>query len=228
MYYDNHQIDRKCIFEDKARLMLITNRNERYTEFDQAKMFFEAGGYWVQLRMKEGLKGDTVKAVVELTYAAILDRIVSINDDVAIAREYGAWGVHLGKEDMPIAEAVDYIRNYRPFEPCQIGATANTFEEIRQAVEDGARYIGLGPFRHTDTKKKLSPVLGLEGYRAIIARCAEEKLYIPIFAIGGIRIEDVGPLMETGINGIAVSGAIVNADDPVLETKRFLEEISKY
>lgn len=229
MYYDHYQIDCKCLFEGKARLMLITNRNEQHTEYNQARMFFEAGGHWVQLRMKDGLKAETVEAVIELREAAILDRIVSINDDVAIACKYGAWGVHLGKEDMPVAEAAEYIRNNcHIFDPCVIGATANTFEDIRQAVENGAGYIGLGPFRHTDTKKKLSPVLGLEGYRKIIARCIEEELYIPIFAIGGIRLEDVGPLMETGVNGIAVSSAIVNTDDPAHETKRFLEEISKY
>ena len=51
---------------------------------------------------------------------------------------------------------------------------------------------------------------------------------IPIFAIGGITLEDVGPLMETGITGIAVSGAIINASDPVEETHRFIEEINKY
>lgn len=228
MYYDNDPRLSRCIFEEDSRLMLITNRNERYAEYDQAKMFFDAGGQWVQLRMKDGLNGETVKAVIRLANEAIVGRIVSINDDVAIASKYGAWGVHLGKEDMSVAEAYDFIYNYRPFDSCVIGATANTFEDIRQAVEDGASYIGLGPFRYTETKKKLSPLLGLEGYREIIARCIEEKLYIPIFAIGGIRLEDVGPLMETGINGIAVSGAIVNADDPALETKRFLKEINKY
>ena len=74
----------------------------------------------------------------------------------------------------------------------------------------------------------MSPILGLEGYRKIIAQCKEAGIDIPIFAIGGITLEDVGPLMETGITGIAVSGAIINAPDPVEETRRFIEEINKY
>lgn len=228
MYYDPYEINCRCLFDGDDRFMLITNRNERYTEYEQAEMFFEAGGHWVQLRMKDSLNLETANAVVRLTYKAILDRIVTINDNLYIAQKSLSWGVHLGKKDMPVAEARDLIHNGHPFQPCVIGATANTFEDIRQVVEDGADYIGLGPFRHTDTKKNLSPVLGLEGYRKIIARCIEEKIYIPIFAIGGIRVEDVGPLMETGINGIAISGAIINAADPAKETRRFLDEIKKY
>ena len=104
----------------------------------------------------------------------------------------------------------------------------NTFEDIRLAVERGASYIGLGPYRFTGTKKNLSPILGLDGYRKIIAQCKEAGIDIPICAIGGITLEDVGPLMETGITGIAVSGAIINASDPVEETRRFIEEINKY
>ena len=105
---------------------------------------------------------------------------------------------------------------------------ANTFEDIEHAVGQGASYIGLGPFRYTETKKKLSPVLGLEGYRKIVQQCKEAGYKIPIFAIGGICLEDVAPLMETGITGIAVSGAIIHADDPVEETRRFINEINKY
>ena len=59
-------------------------------------------------------------------------------------------------------------------------------------------------------------------------RLKEAVIDIPIFAIGGITLEDVGPLMETGITGIAVSGAIINAPDPVEETRLFIEEINKY
>ena len=115
-----------------------------------------------------------------------------------------------------------------PGETFYIGATANTFEDIEHAVGQGASYIGLGPFRYTETKKKLSPVLGLEGYRKIVQQCKEAGYKIPIFAIGGICLEDVAPLMETGITGIAVSGAIIHADDPVEETRRFINEINKY
>lgn len=112
--------------------------------------------------------------------------------------------------------------------PFFIGATANTFEDIRQAVAAGASYIGLGPYRFTETKKKLSPILGLEGYRKIVRQCEEANFQIPIFAIGGILLADVAPLMETGIHGIAVSGAIIQAPDPAEATRKFLNELNKY
>ena len=141
----------------------------------------------------------------------------------------GATAVHLGKEDITVAEAWKKADELLyPDENFYIGATANTFEDISRAIKQGASYIGLGPFRHTETKKKLSPVLGLEGYQKIIQQCKDAGYNIPIFAIGGICLEDVGALMQTGITGIAVSGAIINADDPVEETRRFINEINKY
>ena len=133
------------------------------------------------------------------------------------------------EEDIPVSEAWKKTDEFLTSdETFYIGATANTFEDIKRAVEQGASYIGLGPFRHTETKKKLSPVLGLEGYQKIIQQCKDAGYNIPIFAIGGICLEDVGALMQTGITGIAVSGAIINADDPVEETRRFINEINKY
>ena len=89
-----------------------------------------------------------------------------LDDHVELVRELNADGVHLGKLDMPVAEArrllgPEYL----------IGATANTFEDIERGAGQGADYIGLGPFRFTQTKRNLSPVLGLEGYRTIMERC---------------------------------------------------------
>ena len=112
--------------------------------------------------------------------------------------------------------------------PLLVGATANTFRDIQWAVSQGASYIGLGPFRFTETKKKLSPILGLEGYKRIIEQCEQAGIRIPIFAIGGITIDDVPSLMRTGVTGIAISGAIINAEDPVKTTQQFIETINSY
>ena len=148
-------------------------------------------------------------------------------DEVSMAIQGGCSWIQLRMKDGIYEDTVlrDKLDSNAIF---YIGATANTFEDIRLAVERGASYIGLGPYRFTGTKKNLSPILGLDGYRKIIAQCKEAGIDIPIFAIGGITLEDVGPLMETGITGIAVSGAIINAPDPVEETRRFIEEINKY
>lgn len=212
------------------RLMLITHRTERYTELDEIRMALEGGCSWVQLRMKEGMDRETVRAAKELCDNEKGRPVVfCVNDHIGIALECGATACHLGKKDTPVDVAWEMAQDrLAPDRPFYIGATANTFEDIRLAVARGASYIGLGPYRFTGTKKNLSPILGLEGYRKIIAQREEAGMDIPIFAIGGITLEDVGPLMETGITGIAVSGAIVGAPDPAEETRRFIEAINKY
>ncbi len=211
------------------RLMFITHRTSRYTEAEEVKMVLDGGCSWVQLRMKENMNIFTAREIGQLINMHTTPCVYCINDNIKIALRCGATAVHLGKEDIPVSEAWKKTDEFlTPDETFYIGATANTFEDIKRAVEQGASYIGLGPFRHTETKKKLSPVLGLDGYRRIIQQCKEAGYNIPIFAIGGICLEDVGALMQTGITGIAVSGAIINADDPVEETRRFINEINKY
>lgn len=224
------------VFEGNQRLMFITHRTEKYTEYDEVKMAVEGGCTWIQLRMKDTMNRKTVVDISYLCYDKLDTSyyinpkiIYCINDNLEIALECGGTALHLGKEDLPVSKAWEIVSHkLESDEVFWIGATANSFEDIQQAVKEKASYIGLGPYRHTETKKKLSPVLGLEGYRNIIRQCKEAGYEIPIFAIGGIRLEDVGPLMETGITGIAVSGAIVHADDPVEETRRFIYEINKY
>ena len=79
---------------------------------------------------------------------------------------------------------------------------ANTFDDVKMHYEAGADYIGCGPFRFTTTKKDLSPVLGLEGYRSIIQQMKEADIHLPIVAIGGITLEDIPSIMETGITAL--------------------------
>lgn len=216
--------------EENPRLMFITHRTTSYTEYDEARLALEGGCRWVQLRMKTDLNEAAAASLVGLCREKYPKAVVCIDDDLEIALRSGADAVHLGKNDLPLAQAWERVgreavRGGRPF---FIGATANTFEDIRQAVAAGASYIGLGPYRFTETKKRLSPILGLEGYRKIARQCEEANFQIPIFAIGGILLEDVAPLMETGIHGIAVSGAIIQAPDPAEETRKFLNELNKY
>ena len=118
---------------------------------------------------------------------------------------------------MPIAEArkllgKDFI----------IGGTANTFEDVKAHSEAGADYIGCGPFRFTTTKKNLSPILGLEGYRHIITCMKEEGICLPVVAIGGITCDDIPAILQTGVSGIALSGSILRAENPVEETRRIV------
>jgi thiamine-phosphate pyrophosphorylase len=88
-------------------------------------------------------------------------------------------------------------------------------------VNEGVDYIGLGPFRFTSTKEKLSPVLGLEGYQQIMHKVKAAGIQLPIVAIGGILPGDVPGLRAAGIHGVAISGAITNAEDQKAEVEKF-------
>jgi thiamine-phosphate pyrophosphorylase len=144
-----------------------------------------------------------------------------IDDRVGLVRELHADGVHLGQNDMPIREARRLLGD-----GFIIGGTANTFDQVRAHYESSADYIGCGPFRFTTTKQKLAPVLGLDGYRTIISEMEEAHIHIPIVAIGGITEEDIPDILQTGVSGIALSGTVLRADDPVQKMKQLINTVN--
>ncbi|MCH5329288.1 MAG: thiamine phosphate synthase [Coprobacter sp.] len=205
-------------------LQFITHTNDFFDYTASAMLALEGGCRWIQLRMKEAsteVIRETARRLLPVCrrYGATL----ILDDRADLVRETGADGVHLGKNDMPVKEArrllgPEYI----------IGGTANSFDDVQRLAADGVDYIGLGPFRFTTTKKNLSPVLGLEGYRDILARCREEGIAIPVVAIGGITRNDIPDLLATGIRGIALSGTILNADRPVEEARLILNLFKEF
>lgn len=200
------------------KLQFITHQTERYSYLDSARMALEGGCKWIQLRMKEAPLDEVEHVALELKpLCKQHDALLVLDDHVELTKKLEVDGVHLGKNDMPIAEARRVLG-----EGFIIGGTANTFDDVKAHYLAGADYIGCGPFRFTTTKKNLSPVLGLEGYRSIIARMEQEGIDLPVVAIGGITYDDIPQLLQTGINGIAMSGSILRADDPVEETRRLL------
>lgn len=200
------------------KLQFITHQTERYSYLDSARMALEGGCKWIQLRMKETPLDEVERVALELKpLCKQHDALLVLDDHVELTKKLEVDGVHLGKNDKPIAEARRVLG-----EGFIIGGTANTFDDVKAHYQAGADYIGCGPFRFTTTKKNLSPVLGLEGYRSIIARMEEEGIDLPVVAIGGITYDDIPQLLQTGINGIAMSGSILRADDPVEETRRLL------
>ncbi|MEN2489140.1 thiamine phosphate synthase [Flavobacterium sp. B11] len=169
----------------------------------------DTGCRWVQMRFKNQNQKDVftlAEAVKPLCEEYLANFIV--NDDLHLAEQIAADGVHLGLTDTKIDEARAILGSTKI-----IGGTANTFEDIENHVKNGCDYIGLGPIRFTATKEKLSPILGLSGYYEILQKLKKNKIDIPVYAIGGITLSDVSPLMETGIFGIAVSGIITESDE---------------
>jgi len=169
----------------------------------------EAGCRWVQLRIKH--TSESIIASEALSARAICadyGATLIINDYPHIAKAIGADGVHVGKNDMTVAEARKVMGSN-----AIVGGTANTLEDILQHVQDGADYVGVGPYRFTTTKQKLSPILGLEGIYVLMRKLKALNIDIPIIAIGGILAADVPDLMRTGIHGIAVSGLLTHTTD---------------
>jgi thiamine-phosphate pyrophosphorylase len=192
-----------------SRLQYITQQTETLTHLECVSQACEAGCDWIQLRMKN----EPVETILKTAFQArkICDTHKTkliINDHVQIAKQVSADGVHLGKADESVEKARRELGG-----KMIIGATANTFDDILAHTNSGADYIGLGPFRFTTTKKRLSPILGRSGYREILKKCRKSGLETPVLAIGGIRLEDISELLKTGIYGIAVSSLITNNSD---------------
>ena len=168
--------------------------------------------------MKDAMEIDFLRAAKKIRRLCDEYHATFILDDhVEWVGLIGADGVHLGKNDMPVDEARKMLGRNKI-----IGGTANTFEDVERLSRQEADYIGCGPFRFTTTKKNLSPVLGLEGYRDITAQMKAHDIQLPIVAIGGILHQDIPAIMQTGVTGIAVSGAILNAENPVEEMRLFI------
>ena len=204
-------------------LQLITNGKDIDDIISGAKPVLEGGCRWVQLRMKDAPADEIVEVGLRLRKLADIHGATFIIDDHAeLVGTVGADGVHLGKNDLPPDEARKLLGPSKI-----IGATANTLADIRRATERGADYVGLGPFRFTTTKKNLSPVLGIDGYRSILEECRREGLDIPIVAIGGITLGDIPAIMDTGVGGIAVSGALLTSPHPAQETAAWIDTIEK-
>lgn len=209
---------------DSFQLQFISHQNEKMTYLDGIREALAGGCKWIQLRMK-GATDEEVRpiALKVKKWCKEQNTTFIIDDRVELVKEVGADGVHLGKNDMPIAEAHKILGD-----DFIIGGTANTFEDVKAHYEAGADYIGCGPFRFTTTKEKLSPILGLEGYREIIQKMKAENIDIPIVAIGGITKEDIPEIMKTGVNGIALSGSILNAKNPASETHHIMEMMKEF
>ncbi|MEG0647148.1 MAG: thiamine phosphate synthase [Bacteroides sp.] len=199
-------------------LQFITHETDRYNTLESAIMALEGGCKWIQLRMKEATLEEIEQVALKLKpLCKEHEAILVIDDHVELARKLEVDGVHLGKTDMPVDQARSILG-----EAFIIGGTANNFEDVLMHYRAGADYVGVGPYRFTRTKKNLSPVLGAEGYATLINRMKEAGISLPIVAIGGITNEDIPELLQLGVNGIALSGSILQAEDPREETKRII------
>ncbi|MCH7403395.1 thiamine phosphate synthase [Belliella kenyensis] len=206
-----------------SQLQYISQVNPFKTHQEAIENALLGGCKWIQLRVKDLPEEEILNIAKDAKAMCMVhEAVLIINDHVKIAKAVDAEGVHLGLEDMGVSEARKLLGADKI-----IGATANTIEQISQHAHHAPDYIGLGPFRFTVTKKKLSPVLGLESYQKTIQDLKNLDINIPIIAVGGIKSTDVEDLIKAGVYGVAISSDINQAEKPKLKIEEIEKSIQK-
>jgi thiamine-phosphate pyrophosphorylase len=204
----------------QIKLQYISQGKTSSEQLENIRQALDAGCKWIQLRFKYASEEDLIKTAEKAKdLCAKHEAVFIVNDRLELAKTVDADGVHLGLSDESPVIARALLGKEKI-----IGGTANTLDDVLQRVEEGCDYVGLGPFRFTTTKEKLSPVLGTEGYENIIGELKKRNVKIPVYAIGGIVPEDVTDLLYVGVHGIAVSGIITNHKDK----KAVVEQLNHY
>ena len=178
----------------------------------------EAGASLFQYRNKTAsMKEAYVEAVVLRQAAAKAGVFFIVNDRCDLALAVDADGVHLGQGDLPL----DLARKVMGPDKL-IGISTHNSDQVREATAGKPDYLGFGPIFTPGSKQDHDPVVGLEGLRAMRALTS-----LPVFAIGGIQIEQVGEVVRAGANGVAIISAILKAPDISHAVKSFLVQLPK-
>ena len=201
------------------KLQYISQGNTIQEQELHIRKALDNGIKWLQVRWKNAPENELINLCeISKQLCSEYQSVCIINDHVQLAKEIDADGVHLGLNDRSIEEARQTLGENKI-----IGGTANTLSDVIQRINESCDYIGLGPLRFTITKEKLSPVLGFEGYQEIVDGLKEKSIDIPkIFAIGSVTLEDILPLQEIGIYGVAVSGLITKQPTIINELKKVM------
>jgi thiamine-phosphate pyrophosphorylase len=203
------KIGRLCVITD-------TNIQKKYSHIQIAEMAVKGGADIIQLRDKTMSASELIETAIAIkNFCHKAGAFLIINDRVDIVMLSGADGVHLGKEDIPVKEARKLLGNKI------IGATANSLEDAKNAVNSGADYIGFGHIYPTQTKFKSTSPAGIEGLKEIL-----NYISIPVIAIGGINLNNAEEVTKTGVHGIAVIGCVVKSQNPVSAVKQLKKIIN--
>jgi len=189
----------------KVSICYLLDRCDSMDDFSQKITHLAAkGACLIQLRDKELNDSDLIRYAQLLQQTARpLKAITIINDRPDIAAAVDADGVHLGQDDLPVAAARKVLGPHK-----LIGVSTHNIDQARQAVLDGANYIGAGPTFPSNTKQ-FAEFPGLDYLREVAA-----EISLPTFAIGGIQQSNIDQVLATGITRVAVASAITRADDP--------------
>ena len=205
---------------DKKHMLLyaVTDRTwlKGQTLPQQVEAALRGGATCVQLREKELPQSEFLKEALELKdLCRRFGAPLIINDNVEIALESGADGVHVGQHDMQAAQVREKIGPNRI-----LGVSAQTVEQAILAEKNGADYLGVGAVFSTSTKEDAKPV----SHETLKAIC--QAVSIPVCAIGGISKENILELSGSGVDGVALVSAIFSSPD-IESTCRQLRALSE-
>ena len=206
-------------------MQFITDSPDLEEILNQCRAALQGGVRWIQLRMKTASTEERVIAAgaIRQEMLSYSSAILIIDDDVEAALRSDADGVHVGLDDLPPADVRHILGTDKI-----VGATCNRIEDLALRSLQGVDYVGIGPFRTTQTKKLLSPLLGEEGMAALVRFNHTLPQPIPLIAIGGITAGDLPTLAGVGVQGIALSGIINHATDPQAESSRLVQLSDQY
>ncbi len=191
-----------------GRLHVITDETiqKRYSHLELAALAARGGADVIQYREKRAMDGEICSRLLERIFQAIepCGAMLVVDDRVHAARAAGVHAVHLGRNDMPVAEARRILGPEGV-----IGGTANSLQEARAVAGAGVDYLGVGPVFPTASKENPAPALGLDLLRRIV-----REIDRPVVAIGGIDPGNIVDVFKTGVHGVAVLSAVICQPDP--------------
>lgn len=203
------------------KFQYITDDVPHLTHVEQVQLACEAGAKWIQYRCisktDEALLQD-INAIAEI--CDDWGTTLMVTDHVHLNGKADIQGFHIEDMNADFVALRKFVGN-----DITLGGSANTVEGLMRLVQGGVDYVIYGPFSITETRANDYPIIGLEGYSNLMDSLEDLNLHIPVLAAGGIRLQDVDALLQTGIYGIAVSGAINFSDDFIGAYQEFYEAV---
>lgn len=205
------------------KLQFITHDIPQHTHVEQAQIACEAGAKWIQYRCLT--KGDDELLADINEIASICDdwgATLVVTDHVHLQGKADIQGFHI--EDMD----ADFIALRKQLgDEFTLGGSSNTVENLIRLANEGADYAGFGPFTITTTKPNNAPLIGINGYANAVKEIELLNIKMPFLAVGGVTLNDIDALLETGVYGIAVSSAINQATNMEEAYADFYEVVVK-
>nr|MDF9460339.1 thiamine phosphate synthase [Bacillus pumilus] len=205
--------DQQQIKQQLSVYFIMGTANTSRRPLDVVKEAIQGGITMFQFREKGdgALQGEEKKQLARQLQVLCQEANVPfiVNDDVQLAMDLDADGVHVGQEDTNAEDVRQKIGNKI------LGVSTHNLDEVKQAMKDGADYVGMGPVYPTETKKDTRSVQGV----SLITEVRRHGLHIPIVGIGGITYDNAAPVIQAGADGISIISAISQSTDPKKATE---------